>query len=300
MLYAEMVAYQNDTQRFGKAYSYLKDYIINTGEYELFPNFKDYWDTDNEWNKESIFEINYDQTKSERDWGSGQNVGGMVIPTLISPNSYGDDTWSNNDGWGFLPMRKYVRDELLKGDGRLEGTVWDLTGKDYTMRDADTHLWLQKYRPYNKNYENGTSSANLNYANNYRMYRYSEALLYAAEFALRTGDAGSAVNYTNQVRVRAGIDPLNTVTLDDIFTERHKEFVGEGKRYFDLVRAELITDQPISAANKATGRLVPAQDEGVVGSQRTNSWKPNKKYIPIYQAELDSDPALKQNSEYFN
>jgi hypothetical protein len=168
------------------------------------------------------------------------------------------------------------------------------------MRDADTHLWLQKYRPYNKNYENGTSSANLNYANNYRMYRYSEALLYAAEFALRTGDAGSAVNYTNQVRVRAGIDPLNTVTLDDIFTERHKEFVGEGKRYFDLVRAELITDQPISAANKATGRLVPAQDEGVVGSQRTNSWKPNKKYIPIYQAELDSDPALKQNSEYFN
>ncbi len=300
MLYVEMVAYQNDMQRFSRALTYLKEYIINTGKYALFPNFKDYWDTDNEWNAESIYEINYDQTKSERDWGSGTNVGGMVIPTLISPNSYGDETWSNNDGWGFLPMRKYVRDELLKGDGRLEGTVWDLTGKEYTLRDADTHLWLQKYRPYNKNYENGTSSPNLNYGNNYRMYRYSEALLYAAEFALRTGDAGTAANYTNQVRSRAGISPLATVTLDDIFTERHKEFVGEGKRYFDLVRAELITDQTVSPANKATGRLVPAQDEGVVGSQRTNSWKPSKKYIPIYQAELDSDPALKQNTEYFN
>ena len=28
---------------------------------------------------------------------------------------------------------------------------------------------------------------------------------------------------------------------------------------------------------------------------RTNSWTPSKKYIPIAQAELDSDPALKQN-----
>ena len=301
MLYAEMVAYQNDTERFAKALSYLKEFIINSGEYELFANFKDYWDTDNEWNKESIFEINYDQTKSERDWGSGQNVGGMVIPTLISPNGYGDDTWANNDGWGFMPVRYEVRDELLKDDGRLEGTVWDLTGASYTMRSDDTHLWLQKYRPYNKNYQNGTSSANLNYANNYRMYRYSEALLYAAEFALRTGDANSAKQYVDPVRQRAGIATAASYTLDDILTERHKEFVGEGKRYFDLVRAELITDQPVSPANKATTRLVPAESnpQGGASYGRTKSWTPNKKYIPIAQAELDSDLDLKQNTAYF-
>jgi hypothetical protein len=265
-------------------------------------NFKDYWDTDNEWNKESIYEINYDQTKSERDWGTGQSVGGMVIPTLISPNSYGDDTWSNNDGWGFLPVRFDVRDELLKDDGRLEGTVWDLTDATYTMRSDDTHLWLQKYRPYNKNYENGTSSPNLNYGNNYRMYRYSEALLYAAEFALRTGDAGAAKTYVDPVRQRAGIATAAAYTLDDILTERHKEFVGEGKRYFDPVRAELITDQPVSNDNKASTRLVPTQSDALSGVSygRTKAWTAQKKYIPIAQAELDSDPALKQNSDYFN
>ena len=302
MLYAEMVAYQNDTERFGRALGYLREFIINSGEYELFPNFKDYWDTDNEWNKESIYEINYDQTKSERDWGTGQSVGGMVIPTLISPNSYGDDTWSNNDGWGFLPVRFDVRDELLKDDGRLEGTVWDLTDATYTMRSDDTHLWLQKYRPYNKNYENGTSSPNLNYGNNYRMYRYSEALLYAAEFALRTGDAGAAKTYVDPVRQRAGIATAAAYTLDDILTERHKEFVGEGKRYFDLVRAELITDQPVSNDNKASTRLVPTQSDALSGVSygRTKAWTAQKKYIPIAQAELDSDPALKQNSDYFN
>ena len=170
------------------------------------------------------------------------------------------------------------------------------------MRSDDTHLWLQKYRPYNKNYENGTSSANLNYANNYRMYRYSEALLYAAEFALRTGDAGAAKQFVDPVRERAGIEKSASYSLDDIFTERHKEFVGEGKRYFDLVRAELITDLPLSDANKATKRLVPAESHNLGGASygRTKSWTPNKKYIPIAQAELDSDKALKQNSDYFN
>ena len=76
---------------------------------------------------------------------------------------------------------------------------------------------------------------------------------------------------------------------DDVLTERRLEFVGEGKRYFDLVRAEGISGA--SASNKATTALVP--DEY---GYRTNSWTAKKKYIPIAQGELDSDPALVQNA----
>ena len=303
MMYAEMVTYQNDTQRFAKALSYLKEQVI--GKYALNPSFKNIWLTEGEWCSESIWEINYDQTQSERDWGSGLAVGGMVIPTLISPNDWHNgDGWAedgNQDGWGFLPMRLRTLQMYDPEDKRIEGTVWDVRGTTYTQRDADTHLWLFKYRPFDVNNANGTSSKNLNYANNYRVYRYAEALLYAAELSLRAsnGNAADAKNYVNEVRARAGITPLDNVTVDDVFTERHKELVGEGKRYFDLVRAEFMTDAQVSAANKATGVLVPTQDEGVVGSQRTNPWKPTKKYIPIYQAELDSDPALVQNVDYF-
>lgn len=310
MLYAEMVGYQNDATRFSKAYTLLKEQLIGSNQYALFPDFKGYWDTENEWNEESIWEINYDQTISECDWGSGQSIGGMVIPTLISPNNYkGDSDWAaGEDGWGFMTVRLKVADELLKGDGRLEGTVWDLRdawnesgGTLYVQRDADTHLWLQKYRPYSKNNANGTSSKNLNYANNFRYYRYSEALLYAAEFAIRSGvDAagtGEAKTWVNMVRNRANLSGLASVNLNDIFTERHKEFVGEGKRYFDLVRAEDIPE--VGKENKATGVLVPANnaDEGVSANAatRTNSWTPKKKYIPIAQAEIDSDPNIKQN-----
>ncbi len=301
MMYAEMVAYQNDASRFSKALSYLKT-LINSGQYDLFPDFKGYWDTDNEWNVESIWEINYDKDLTERDWGSPLAIGGMVIPTLISPNSYpGDDEWgAGQDGWGFMPVRKSVK-TLLAGDNRLAGTIWEPT-LSYTKRNADTGLWLQKYRPYEKNNKPAVSSANLNYKNNYRYYRYAEALLYAAEFAVRTGtDQGNADAWVTKVRQRAGLGLVSGVTIDQILTERHKEFIGEGKRYFDLVRAEGISG--VSSQNKATGVLVPLDpaSEGVASDAaiRTRAWTPNKKYIPIAQNELDSDSELKQNDEYF-
>lgn len=302
MIYAEMVAYQNDATRFDSALSYLKK-IINSGEYSLFADFKGYFDTDNEWNSESIWEINYDKDITERDWGDAAiNIGGMVIPTLISPNSYpGDDEWgAGQDGWGFLPVRHAVVD-LLNGDNRLEGTVWQPT-LQYNKRNADTGLWLQKYRPYEKNNKPAKSSANLNYSNNYRYYRYAETLLYAAEFALRGSnkDQASADRWVNMVRQRAGLGQQQNVSLDLIFTERHKEFIGEGKRYFDLVRAMAIPE--VGAQNKAATALVPLdkEAEGVASDAaiRTRAWTPNKKYIPIAQAELDSDPNLKQNDEY--
>ena len=74
-------------------------------------------------------------------------------------------------------------------------------------------------------------------------------------------------------------------TIDNIIEERHLEFVGEGKRYWDLVRS-----------GKAATVLVP-DAYGV----RTNSWTVNKKYIPIAQAEIDAAlGTLVQNEAYFN
>ena len=73
----------------------------------------------------------------------------------------------------------------------------------------------------------------------------------------------------NEVRTRAGLAGLANVTVDDVLTERRLEFVGEGKRYFDLVRAEGISGA--SASNKATTALVP--DEY---GYRTNSWTAKK------------------------
>lgn len=278
MMYAEMVMYQNDKTRYPKALQYMQEIISDKNEYDLVDDFASIWKESGEWSKESIWEVNYEDGNNERGWGSPLAIGGTVMPTLISPNGWPKiDGWTQ-DGWGFLPVRLETYNMFSSNDKRRDATIWDARGVEYTERYQDTHLWLGKYRPLDENNAQASGDKNLNYNNNLRVYRVAEAYLNAAELLLETGgDASQAKEYVNTIRRRAGITELGAVTKDDVINERHLEFVGEGKRYFDLVRT-----------GKAASVLTP--DE-----YRTNSWTEKKKYIPIAQAELDSDPALVQN-----
>ena len=293
MMYAEMVMYQNDKTRYPKALQYMQEIINDKSEYGLMDNFADIWKESGEWCKESIWEINYEDGNNERGWSSPLAIGGTILPTLISPNAWpGGDGWVKqaSDGWGFLPVRQETYDLYSDNDTRRAATCWDCRGMGtdgdaddthYHKRYQDTGLWLAKYRPFTENNADAGFDTNLNYNNNYRFYRVAEAYLNAAELLLETGgDAGLAKDYVNKIRRRAGITELGAVTLDDVINERHLEFVGEGKRYFDLVRT-----------GKAATVLVPDSY-----GYRTNAWTESKKYIPIAQAELDSDPALVQNN----
>ena len=70
-------------------------------------------------------------------------------------------------------------------------------------------------------------------------FRFAEAVLIAAEAAMELGQGPVAVGYVNQIRERAGIQPLTSVTLDDIVRERRVEFAFENHRYWDLKRWRL-------------------------------------------------------------
>jgi hypothetical protein len=72
--------------------------------------------------------------------------------------------------------------------------------------------------------------------NNWIVFRYADALLRIAESAVRVGDQGKARAAINQVRARAGLPALGTVTLADVLQERAWELGGEGWRWFDLKR----------------------------------------------------------------
>ncbi len=294
MLYAEMVMYQNDESRFQKALGYMKQ-IISDSNYSLNPSFANLWEESGEWCAESIFEINYNDDQAQRDWGEAAlNAGGTVFPTLCSPNGWGGgEGWDGgNDGWGFLPMRVETYNMYADNDLRRAATCWDVREYKekglYTLRHQDTGIWHGKYRPQSANNKDCPTSKNLNYNNNKRIYRYAETLLNAAELLLRTGGSLSeATGYVNEVRARAGLAAVDGADIDVIFTERHLEFCGEGKRYFDLVRAEGIP----GATQKATTVLVPD-----TYGYRTNSWTPSKKHIPLAQDELDKDKTLVQNN----
>ena len=285
MLYAEMVMYQNDSERYGKALSYMQE-IINSQQYNLLPNYADIFEESGEWGMESIFEINYKDDNAVRSWNSPLVAGGTVLPRLISPSAWasnaGDDSGVTN-GWGFCPVRLETFQRYAEGDQRRDVTCFDANAHGtYEHRYQDTGYFLGKYIAKSENNKDQAADGDLNFNNNLRVYRYAETLLNAAELLVRTGgDAGLAKTYLNRVHNRSGLTDQVDATIDNIIEERHLEFVGEGKRYWDLVRTD-----------KATTTLVPD-----TYGYRTNTWSASKKYLPIPQSEIDAaQGTLTQNN----
>ena len=69
-------------------------------------------------------------------------------------------------------------------------------------------------------------------------FRMAEAYLIACEASFELGD-NSALTYINAVRKRAGVQPLTTVTFDNIVHENAVEFAFEFHRWWDLKRWRL-------------------------------------------------------------
>lgn len=104
---------------------------------------------------------------------------------------------------------------------------------------------------------------------------------------LNAAELGSpnAQKYLDDVRRRAHLDTV-PATLDNIIQERAWEFLGEGKRYWDLIRTGLAKDL-----------LVKGNE---IIDDRTGNYTDNKKYLPFPQSEIDNcHGTLKQNDLYF-
>src|SRR6056297_1821192 len=108
------------------------------------------------------------------------------------------------------------------------------------------------------------------------MIRYADVLLMCAEAYLQSG-SGDPLPLVNQVRERASLDELGSVTMDDIILERRLELAMEGHRFFDLVRW--------GDAASELGEL------GFV--------KGKHEVFPVPQSEIDnSNGKLEQNDNY--
>ena len=83
----------------------------------------------------------------------------------------------------------------------------------------------------------GFSAARMSYQLPTPLLRLSDVYLICAEANLLGNlDASKALEYTNAVRARAGVDALAAVTFEDIWKERRLELAGEGDRWYDYVR----------------------------------------------------------------
>ncbi len=324
MMYADYVMIQNDESRFAKALGYMKE-IINSNQYSLVTgeDYDQLFDYEHEWCPEIIFDINYASHGSVRDWGNAYGMGGTVVPSMFGIDGLSYNGASNEfvGGWGFAAVSVEAYEAFEEGDLRRDVALLNMDEYaermmkekniqvTYGGRYQNTGVFLRKLLGRPGGTEGVVASSDLGWENNMHLYRYAETLLNAAELALRTGD-GSAQGYFDQVRSRAGL-ATKTVSLDNIIDERHVEFVGEGKRYFDLVRTGkaasvlkagggkvLIEHRSMQADGTWKGQNVYSESGAAIPERK--AWTSRKRYLPIPQGEIESDKSLKQNEEYFD
>lgn len=288
MLKARVVLYQKDSSKYAAVTSDLAE-IINSGKYELFPDFAEIWIDENEFNKESIFEANH--LPEGKTWSSGWQGYGTNLPAFISPNDLkgGSETGDFKGGWGFAPVRATTWEIYEVGDTRREGSINQWSPDSYVKRFQDTGFFLGKYAA--RVGYNPQGDTDLNYANNLRIFRYSETLLTYAEMIILHGQSPvngiTAQQCMDEVRERAfGEEASIPATSENIKLERRREFVGEGMRFWDIVRwgdTDILT-------------------ENLVEYNSTRTWSDNKKLLPIPQSEIDrtagTEFALEQNPGY--
>jgi len=199
--------------------------------------------------------------------------------------------------WGVHPGQSYIRDQAYGGP---------YSPKKHVMYRSDVGV----------NTFSGNPRLN---ANNYRMVRYANVLLWLAEAEVKLGNLETARGLVNQVRQRAanpagfvktsaGVDAANyliglytTAWTDADFAfkavqyEERLELGMEGHRFFDLVRWG-IAAQTLNAyiAGEKSKRTYMASAVFVAGKHE---------YYPIPQQEilnsqLNGQPTLTQNPGY--
>ena len=109
--------------------------------------------------------------------------------------------------------------------------------------------------------------------NDFAIFRYGEALLIRAEALFRAnGDNPESLLLVNQIRGRAGLTQLNTLTLNDIYRELKQELALEGQ------------------GREITIRFGHWEDEWML---KTDS-DPRKRWFPIPREQMDANPNLVQ------
>ena len=259
------------------------EYVINSGMFDLYPDFYNLFKTAGMLCEESLFECQI----TDFDTGSGEEIKAGEWYTFQGPANTGVVS-----GWGFIGYRDEFVDWAAQRGETVRATTTFLKGGETTPSgDAinlntnmtATNCWNGKaYLPASET----PAGRSYGSGNNIRILRYADVLLMYAEACVETGqDLGNALIQFNKVRDRAKMPLLNQseLTKDNILDERRMELAGEwGERYMDLVR---------------TGKAAQVLNEGVDPTPGdrdivVNGWTEDKTYYPIPPTQIENAPAL--------
>lgn len=305
----------------GKVYLYQEKYqdaatqlkkVIDSGMYELLPDFGEVWSVDHNNSKESLFEI---QTNSNISYNLG-------IHLCVLQGSRNDGGWA----WG-QPTSNLEKAFLDAGDKiRLKWTIiktgaTEVPGDPHWTKDnpypiepkdqKSARCTRKVYIPYDK--RPAPYDANHNPLN-YRILRYADVLLMYAEAENQLGNDAEARKYLNMVRARVDLPAVTSSgkqLRDAIRLERRLELALEDNRLYDLRRWKGDDGQPmITHVMGPNGSFVKynletSTDQYEKSNQKENSNKgqsfvaPRDLLFPIPISEITlSGGSIEQNPGY--
>jgi hypothetical protein len=236
--------YQN---KFSEASSTF-DEVINSGIYSLIPNYNDLFSVANENNSETIFDVQYTGLEGG-SYGCLICLEGNAAVGFQGIRQYNGPVYGDGNSYNLPTQALY--DAFSSIDPRRGATILDIEAFIAAQPDASSITYAQGAGGhtgfYNNKYikrqgEIGLPDNDLTSPVNYRVMRYADVLLMAAEAHYKTGNTSKAQQLVNQVRVRAGVPGLAVNSINVIYKERRFELSGEGLRFFDLVRTGQAAD----------------------------------------------------------
>ena len=273
----------DDSSKFALAANVLET-VIQSKAYSLVTDYNTIFENDGENGPESVFEIQYTDQEGA-GFGCLQCSEGNVAVGFNGPRTYSGPVYDSGYSFNIPTAEAYGIYET--GDKRKDIAILNIEawaaanpGVTYGKGYEHTGFYNKKYIPRQGDLNLGDSK--LTNPNNYRAIRYADVLLMAAEAFNKTGDDAKARTYLNMVVARAfGNESHNVTTLGGdalgtyIGQERRRELMGEGHRFFDLVRTDRASIE-IPGFTKDKNELFPIPYEEIQFSN--NNWKQNPGY----------------------
>jgi starch-binding outer membrane protein, SusD/RagB family len=251
---------------------------------ELLDNYNDLWGEENENNNEFIFKIDYTQGEAGNFYNGLFSGGSGGLNAIWDDRGNSMSDFVSNGGNRYGPSLKTLEtiDDML--DARRDGTFIRLYNNDDGHIPFDTEGYLASIlRKFLGVIEAGTRLSN----NDVPIYRYADVILLLAEAKNNLGE--DPTEEINQIRMRAYgdnydetvhayVDAGQVENTRAILEERLKEFIGEGKRWWDLRRAG--------------GNFIFEEVESLDQSEAY------KLELPITPAMIANNPLLEQTEGY--
>jgi hypothetical protein len=231
--------------------------VVSSGQHTLMSNPADVFSGSNENNKEIIFAVQFAS-------GVNGNTEGSTMFQQFSPSGTVSGAKGHN-----LPTKSLYA--LYNSADKRKGTY-------LTATSAGTP-WSKKLTQPTTVITDGGSDV--------VVLRYADVLLMLAEVQNELGNTSGATTNLNLIRTRAGLTSTTATSQSDLRTaidlERRFELVGEGHRWFDLIRS---------------GNAVSVMNTWFKTNNIQISITSNNLLMPIPQGQINTDPSIKQNPGY--